>query len=105
VVSFAVTQRTREIGIRMALGASARGILRLVVGYGMAMTAIGLGLGAAGSFALTGVLRGLLFGTSATDPVVFAVVSIVLAVVSIAASYVPARRAVRIEPVIALRHE
>ena len=69
------------------------------------VTLIGLALGVAGSFALTGPLRGMLFGTSATDPVVFAGVSLALAVVSIAACYAPARRAVRVEPVIALRYE
>jgi putative ABC transport system permease protein len=105
VVSYTIAQRTREIGIRMALGATSQGILRLVVGYGIAMTALGLALGAAGAFALTGFLRGILFDTNATDPVVFVVVSVILATVSIAASFVPARRAVRIEPVIALRGE
>ena len=105
VVSYTVSQRTREIGIRMALGATSTGILKLVVGYGAVVTVIGLALGVAGSFALTGALRGMLFETSATDPVVFAVVSLLLAVVSIAACYAPARRAVQVEPTIALRHE
>ena len=105
VVSYAIAQRTREIGIRMALGATAPRILRLVVGYGAAMTAIGLAIGSIGAFALTGLLRGILFGTSATDPTVFAAVAVVLATVAIGASYIPARRAVRIEPVVALRNE
>jgi putative ABC transport system permease protein len=105
VVSYTVSQRTREIGIRMALGATSTGILRLVVGYGVVVTLIGTALGVAGSFALTGALRGMLFETSATDPVVFAGVSVLLAFVSIAACYAPARRAVRVEPVIALRYE
>jgi putative ABC transport system permease protein len=105
VVSYTVAQRTREIGIRMALGATSTGILKLVIGYGVVVTVIGLALGVAGSFALTGALRGMLFGTSATDPVVFVGVSMLLAVVSIAACYAPARRAVRVEPVVALRYE
>ena len=105
VVAYAVSQRTREIGIRMALGATSTGILKLVVGYGVVVTLIGVALGIAGSFALTGALRGILFETSATDPVVFVGVSLLLAFVSIAACYAPARRAVRVEPVIALRYE
>jgi ABC-type antimicrobial peptide transport system permease subunit len=105
VVSYLVSQRTREIGIRMALGATSQGILRLVMRYGVLLTAIGLALGLAGSFALTGVLRGLLFGSSTTDPVVFAGVSVLLAGVAVAACYAPARRATRVEPVIALRSE
>jgi putative ABC transport system permease protein len=105
VVSYTVAQRTREIGIRMALGATSRGILRLVVGYGVVLTGLGLAVGVAGSVALTGVLRGLLFGTSATDPVVFGAVSALLAAVSIAACYGPARRAVKVEPIVAIRYE
>jgi putative ABC transport system permease protein len=105
VVSHTVSQRTKEIGIRMALGATSTGILRLVLSYGVVLTLIGTAIGVAGSFALTGVLRGLLFGTSATDPVVFAGVSLLLGFFSIVACYVPARRAVQVEPVIALRYE
>ena len=105
VVSYSVSQRTREIGIRMALGATSKGILKLVLGYGVVVTVIGLALGVAGSFALTGALRGMLFGTSATDPAVFVGVSLLLAAVSIAACYASARRAVRVEPVIALSYE
>jgi putative ABC transport system permease protein len=105
VIAYTVAQRTREIGIRMALGATSNGILRLVIRYGMVLTAIGLVIGYAGSVALTRALRGLLFQTSTTDPSVFAGVSVLLALVSLAACYAPARRAVRIEPVIALRSE
>jgi predicted permease len=105
VVSYAVSQRTREIGIRMALGATSRGILRLVIGYGVVLTAIGVAVGVVGSLALTGALRGILFETSATDPGVFIGVSVLLSLVSVAACYAPARRAVRVEPVIALRYE
>jgi putative ABC transport system permease protein len=105
VVSYTVSQRTREIGIRMALGATSGGILRLVVGYGVVLTGLGVALGVAGAFALTGALRGILFETSATDPTVLVAVSALLALVSIAACYAPARRAVRVEPIVALRAE
>jgi putative ABC transport system permease protein len=105
VVSYTVSQRTREIGIRMALGATSTGILRLVVGYGVALTIMGLAFGIAGSFALTRVLRGILVDTSATDPAVFAGVSLLLSLVALAACYAPAKRAVRVEPVVALRYE
>ena len=105
VVSYVVSQRTREIGIRMALGATTPGILRLVLSYGVLLTVAGVALGVAGSFALTGVLRGILFGASTADPIVFASVSLLLGVVSVAACYAPARRAVRVEPIVALREE
>ena len=105
VVSYVVSQRTREIGIRMALGASSHGILKLVLGYGVVLTLMGVVVGIAGSFALTGVLRGILFETSATDPVVFIGVSVLLSLVSLASCYAPARRAVKVEPVTALRYE
>jgi ABC-type antimicrobial peptide transport system permease subunit len=105
VVSYAVSQRTREIGIRMALGATTQGILRLVLGYGIVVTTIGLAVGLTGSFALTRALRGILFDTSATDPAVFLAVSFLLGAVAVTACYAPARRATRVEPVIALRHD
>ena len=82
-----------------------RVIVRLVIAYGITLTVVGLVIGIAGSFALTGALRGMLFGTSATDPTVFAGVSVLLAAVSVLSCYGPARRAVRVEPIIALRHE
>jgi putative ABC transport system permease protein len=105
VVSYTVAQRTREIGIRMALGATSRGILRLVIGYGAVLTALGVAIGIAGSLALTRVLQQILFDTSATDPLVFGAVSALLAGVSIAACYGPARRAVKVEPIAAIRYE
>ena len=105
VMAYSVAQRTREIGIRMALGASARGIVRLVVGYGAVLTIVGLTAGIAGSYAMTGFLQGILFDTSATDPIVFAAVAVFLAMVSVAACYGPARRAVQVEPIVALRQE
>jgi putative ABC transport system permease protein len=105
VMSYAVTQRTHEIGIRVALGASTGGVLRLLVGYGVQLTSVGLAFGLAGAFALTRVLRSMLFGASATDPIVFAVVAILLAIIAVVASYLPARRALAIEPTRALKSE
>jgi putative ABC transport system permease protein len=103
VIAFAVVQRTREIGIRVALGASRGEVIRLVVGYGGRLAVIGVVIGVAASLALSRVLRSLLFGVSATDPLTFAGVAALLAVVAVLASWLPARRAARIEPTIAMR--
>ena len=105
VMAFAVTQRTREIGVRIALGAHARRVFALVLKQGMVLAGLGLLLGLTGALALTRVLQSLLFGISATDPVVLIAVAILLGVVTMIGAYLPARRAARIDPAIALREE
>jgi ABC-type antimicrobial peptide transport system permease subunit len=105
VLSFIVTQRTRELGIRIALGASSTSVQRLVVGRGMLLVSIGLVVGLAGAFALTRFMGTLLYGVTPTDPLTFAGVAGVLLVAAAVASYLPARRATRVDPIIALRAE
>ena len=105
VMAYSVAERTREIGIRMALGADAGAVLALVARQAMAMIGIGLILGLAGSFALTRVIKSALVGVTATDPATYTSVSLVLALVALLACFIPTRRAVAVDPTLALRYE
>ena len=105
VVAFSVTRRTQEIGIRMALGAQRGNILRLVLGEGARMAALGVVIGIGASLAITRLMSTLLFGISATDPLTFVGVAVLLSAVALLASYVPARRATKVDPLVALRYE
>jgi ABC-type antimicrobial peptide transport system permease subunit len=105
VISYLVGLRTQEIGIRVALGANRSDVLRMVLGDGMKMTLIGVVIGLAAAAGLTRLMASLLFGVSARDPLTFIAVAILLSIVAFAASYIPARRAMRVDPMVALRYE
>jgi predicted permease len=105
VVSYSVTQSTHDIGVRMALGADRRTVLGNVLRGAMTMAGLGIGVGAVAAVAATRAMKGLLFGVSATDPVTFVAVSVILALVALAASYIPALRATKVDPIVALRCE
>jgi putative ABC transport system permease protein len=105
VVSYSVAQRTREIGIRMALGARRQEVLMLVVGQGVKLALAGVAIGIAGGLMLTRLMRGLLYGVHATDPVTYSAVALLLLLVALAACFIPARRAMQVDPMVALRYE
>jgi len=105
VVAYAVTQRAREFGIRLALGARGRDVVRLVVGQGTAPVLAGLALGLGGAWGASRVLGSMLYGVSATDPLAFAGVAVFLGAVALVAAYVPARRATRVDPVVVLAQD
>jgi ABC-type antimicrobial peptide transport system permease subunit len=105
IVSFRVAQRTKEVGIRVALGASPATIMRLAIGEGLLLTTLGIVLGSIGAAAIAWVLKKMLFGTGAADPLTLLAVPLFLILSTVVAGYVPARRAAKFDPIVALRHK
>ncbi len=105
VMAYSVSRRTREIGVRVALGAGAGDVLRMILGQGLRTISIGVAIGIAGALVLTRAVASLLFGVTATDPLTFGAVTLLLAGAALAACYFPARRATKVDPMVALRHD
>lgn len=105
VLAFSVAQRTKEIGIRVALGAQARDVMKLIIGQGLLLVTIGVALGLGASFAVTRLIASLLFGVTPTNATTFIAVSVGLALLALFACYIPARRATKVDPLVALRYE
>ena len=104
-MAYSVSRRTREIGVRVALGASSRDVLTMILGQGLRTVLIGVVIGLAGSLVLTRAIQSLLFGVKGTDPLTFAAVTLLLLFVALLACYIPARRAAKVDPMVALRYE
>jgi putative ABC transport system permease protein len=105
VMSYSVSLRSQEMGIRMALGSQRKDILKLIIGHGLKLAVIGVAIGLIIALGLTRLLQSLLFGISASDPITFLVIALLLAIVAVLASIIPARRAMRVDPMVALRYE